>query len=59
MEWLTNDPKVAAILRKADREYEQAVARAGLQKLAAKVAAIREAKARRLAMYDFARELEC
>jgi len=59
MEWLTNSPKVAAVLRRADREYDQAVARAGLQKLNAKIAAIREAKARRLAMYDMARELEC
>lgn len=59
MGWLTNSPKAAKLLRAADREYDEAVARAAGQKLAAKIAAIREAKARRLAKYEIVRELEC
>ena len=55
--WLSNDPKIAALLRAADVEYDAAVAAAAGQKLGPEIAAIREAKARRLGKYDLARDM--
>ena len=49
--WLTNDPEAARELRRIDREYQRAVEAAKGLKLADKVAAIRQAKAAKLAAY--------
>ena len=52
LEWLTNDREAASAFRAADRRYQLALSRALGLRLAAKVEAIRAARARRDAEYE-------
>jgi len=50
-DWITNDPRAAQKLRKADRAYAAALVAAKRLPLASKVDAIKEARAARDAAY--------
>lgn len=50
--WITNNPKVADVLRKADIDYVEARHAARKLKLADKIVALRKAKDDRQAAYD-------
>lgn len=50
--WITNDPKVADVLRKADVDYIEARHAARKLRLADKIVALRKAKTDRQAAYD-------